>query len=113
MSYDAQGNVYIGSEAWLKFVAAFLPASDYEYLEIGIPSAEGDGSLIVPYAMSQLCPPREWTEPPSFIDGDQRLAAVITDLARAVGMDVNASDVDVLERALSFIDDVKSRQGGG
>lgn len=67
MGYDAVGKVYIPLEELQALYEKYCPAlKGADYIRLGNPSTVGD-ELVVDYAVSSECDPRDWSVPPEFL----------------------------------------------
>ena len=71
MAFDGTGEVRIPGEEFWEYVTKFMPDLKGAEIAFGKPAWDAENAdLVVEYAYSTECHPREWAKPPDFLKED-------------------------------------------
>jgi hypothetical protein len=73
VAHDGEGKIYIPMEDFWKFVHEYAPGDGSAEIIFGVPQfREADSDMVIDYAFSTECPPRDWaTKPKAAIQWDE------------------------------------------
>jgi hypothetical protein len=68
MAIDGAGKIYVSDEQWITFIEELAPFLKDTEFALGPVSSDADGNLEVEYAFGSDVHPKDWTNPPWWIE---------------------------------------------